>query len=200
MIYSYCRVSTCQQDYESQKVGILDYANRNNLTIDKEYIDNGVSGIVPANKRNLGRLLRKLRKGDLIIVSELSRLGRSCADVIHTCNEISQKGASCYMVKQGMCIDQSPVGKLMIAIFGAFSEMERDLIVQRTKEGLQHARANGVQLGRPVGAKTAHHKLEPYIDRIARWRIHGWSKTKIAKRCHVVDKTLRKYMAIYNIQ
>mgnify|MGYP003302275792 CR=1 FL=1 len=157
-VFAYYRVSTDHQDYESQKIGVVEYAKRAGLTIDKEYLDNGVSGTIIAKKRNLGKLLKEMKKGDTIITGELSRLGRSTVDVITTCNLIAQSGVNCYMVKQGMSIDQTPMGKLVVAIFSAFAEMERDLISQRTKEGLARRKSKGFKLGRAVGTKNKRHK------------------------------------------
>lgn len=146
MIYAYYRVSTELQNYESQKVGVIDFANRMNWKIDKEYIDEGVSGTILAKERKLGTLLNILNKDDVLITSELSRLGRSTSDIINTCQLLVKKGVNCYLVKQGMSIDNTPMGKMMIAILSAFAEMERDLISQRTIDGLKRRKANGANL------------------------------------------------------
>ena len=93
MIYAYYRVSTDKQDYHSQKLGVLNFAKLRGFTIDKEIIDNGISGSVPAKDRKLGKLLKQLQKGDILITSELSRLGRSTSDVINTCQTFIKKGS-----------------------------------------------------------------------------------------------------------
>ena len=151
-VYAYYRVSTDRQDYNSQKLGVVDYCNRANLKIDKEIIDDGVSGAVKAKDRKLGKIIKEARKGDFLVTSELSRLGRSTADVLNTCNTLGEKGVNVYFVKQAMGLDQSPMGKVMLAILSAFAEMERDLIRQRTIEGLARAKAQGKHLGRAYGA------------------------------------------------
>ena len=153
-VFAYYRVSTDKQDFESQKIGVVEYAKRAGLTIDKEIIDDGVSGTVKACKRNLGKLLVEMKYGDTVITSELSRLGRSTMDVLNTCQKFADRGVNCYLVKQGMMLDRSPMGKLMTAIFSAFAEMERDLISMRTKEGLARKKAQGVRLGRPFGTRN----------------------------------------------
>lgn len=122
-VFAYYRVSTDKQDYESQKIGVVEYANRMGLTIDKEIVDDGVSGTVKACKRNLKKILVQMRHGDIVITSELSRLGRSTSDVLQTCEKFANRGVSCYLVKQGMALDRSPMGKMMTAIFSAFAEM-----------------------------------------------------------------------------
>lgn len=197
MIYVYYRVSTELQTYESQKVGIIDFVNRMNWKIDKEYIDEGVSGTILAKKRKLGTLLRILHKGDILITSELSRLGRSTSDVINTCQLLVKKGVNCYLVKQGMSIDNTPVGKMMIAILSAFAEMERDLISQRTIEGLKRCKANGVRLGRPIGSKNKHSKLDGKENEIIRFLKIGLPKYQIAKKLKTTKPTLNKYINTY---
>lgn len=199
MIWAYYRVSTDKQDYESQKFGVVEYANRAGLNIDKEITDNGVSGTVAAKDRKLNIILKQMQAGDTIIVSELSRLGRSTADVINTCNLIAQKKVNCYMVKQGMSIDQTPMGKLMIAIFAAFAEMERDLISQRTKEALARKRANGIHIGRPKGGRNRFHKLDGNEIFIQSALESGKTKVFISKRLKTSIPTLNKFIRDNNL-
>ena len=194
MIYVYYRVSTELQTYESQKVGIIDFVNRMNWKIDKEYIDEGVSGTILAKKRKLGTLLRILHKGDILITSELSRLGRSTSDVINTCQLLVKKGVNCYLVKQGMSIDNTPIGKMMIAILSAFAEMERDLISQRTIEGLKRCKANGVHLGRPIGSKNKHLKLEGKEKEILKLVNKNIMKKEICKKLKISFPTLKRFI------
>lgn len=191
-VWAYYRVSTDKQDYESQKVGVVDYAKRSGLKIEKEVIDDGVSGTVIAEKRNLGILLDEMQEGDTIIVSELSRLGRSTADVIKTCTTIADRKVNCYLVKQGMQIDQSPMGKLMITIFSAFAEMERDLIAMRTKEGIARARASGKKIGRQFGQKNASSILDDQKDFIIEKYNDGWSLHKIGVSVGKSARTIRR--------
>lgn len=193
-VWAYYRVSTDKQDYESQKIGVVEYAKRANLNIDHEIIDDGISGVVLAKDRKLGKLVRQLQAGDMLIVSELSRLGRSTADVINTCNTIAKHKADCYMVKQNMRIDQSPVGKLMIAIFSAFAEMERDLISQRTKEAMQRRKQKGLKLGRQFGAKNIHHCLDGKIDKLKELWESGISARQIADKLNVASTTINVFV------
>ena len=197
MIYAYYRVSTELQNYESQKVGVIDFANRMNWKIDKEYIDEGVSGTILAKERKLGALLNILNKDDVLITSELSRLGRSTSDVINTCQLLVKKGVNCYLVKQGMSIDNTPMGKMMIAILSAFAEMERDLISQRTIEGLKRRLLQGASIGRPKGSKNKHNKLEGKEKRILNLLKLGIPKYQIAKQLKITRPTLNKYIQKY---
>ena len=194
MIYAYYRVSTELQNYESQKVGVIDFANRMNWKIDKEYIDEGVSGTILAKERKLGTLLNILNKDDILITSELSRLGRSTSDVINTCQLLVKKGVNCYLVKQGMSIDNTPMGKMMIAILSAFAEMERDLISQRTIEGLKRILLEGYKIGSPKGSNNKHNKLEGKEDKILSLLNLGLPKYLIAKRLKITRPTLNKYI------
>lgn len=200
MIYAYYRVSTELQNYESQKVGVIDFAKRMNWKIDKEYIDEGVSGTILAKKRKLGTLLKVLDKGDVLITSELSRLGRSTSDVINTCQLLVKKGVNCYLVKQGMSIDNTPMGKMMIAILSAFAEMERDLISQRTIEGLKRRKANGVRLGRPIGSKNKKTKMSNQYDNVLKMLQSGMLRNQIAKELHVSFFTVNKYIKSNDLQ
>lgn len=194
MIYAYYRVSTELQNYESQKVGVIDFANRMNWKIDKEYIDEGVSGTILAKERKLGTLLNILNKDDVLITSELSRLGRSTSDVINTCQLLVKKGVNCYLVKQGMSIDNTPMGKMMIAILSAFAEMERDLISQRTIEGLKRRLLEGSKIGRPKGIKNKKLKLDGKEDVIKEMLDNKIPKTKIAKKLKVSISTLKRFI------
>lgn len=194
MIYAYYRVSTELQNYESQKVGVIDFANRMNWKIDKEYIDEGVSGTILAKERKLGILLNILKKDDVLITSELSRLGRSTSDVINTCQLLVKKGVNCYLVKQGMSIDNTPMGKMMIAILSAFAEMERDLISQRTIEGLKRRLLQGSSIGRPKGIKNKKLKLDGKEDIIKEMLDQKIPKIKIAKKLKVSISTLKRFI------
>lgn len=200
MIYAYYRVSTELQNYESQKVGVIDFANRMNWKIDKEYIDEGVNGTILAKERKLGTLLNILNKDDVLITSELSRLGRSTSDVINTCQLLVKKGVNCYLVKQGMSIDNTPMGKMMIAILSAFAEMERDLISQRTIEGLKRRKANGVRLGRPIGSKNRKTKMSNQYENVLKMLQSGMLRNQIAKELHVSFFTVNKYIKSNDLQ
>ena len=200
MIYAYYRVSTELQNYESQKLGVIEFANRMNWKIDKEYIDDGVSGTILAKERKLGTLLKILQKDDILITSELSRLGRSTSDVINTCQILVKKGVNCYLVKQGMSIDNTPMGKMMIAILSAFAEMERDLISQRTIEGLKRRKADGIHLGRPMGSKNRITKMDNQYESVVRMLQSGMLRNQIAKRLHVSFFTVNKFIKANNLQ
>lgn len=198
-VWAYYRVSTDKQDYESQKIGVVEYASRVGLAIDREIIDDGVSGIIEAKRRKLNIILHQMQRGDIIITSELSRLGRSTADVINTCNSIAKKGVNCHLVKQGIDIDQTPMGKMMIAVLSAFAEMERDLISIRTKEGMARRRMQGLYTGRKMGAKNLKRILDD-VDPNGIWDLmaDGWSQRAIAKKFKVAPTTINTWVKEHN--
>ena len=199
MIYAYLRVSTDDQTCQNQRLGVESLAKKLGLTIDKYIVDDGISGTCDPKKRNLGRLLRSMRPGDVLLCSEISRLGRKLLMVMEILNTLMQKECTLYTVKDNFTLGDNIQSKVLAFAFSLVAELERDLIAMRTREALARLKASGVKLGRPVGAKTQNHKLDQYRDKIAKWYKHGWSKAKIARKCHCVDKTLRRYTIRYGI-
>lgn len=195
MIYAYYRVSNSDQNYNSQKLGVEEYCKRCGYEIDKEVIDDGVSGTVKAKDRNLWKIIKEAKSGDWVITSELSRIGRSTTDVLQTLNTLSKKGVNVYFVKQAMQLDQSPMGKMMTAILSAFAEMERDLISQRTKEGIDRAKREGKHVGRPFSSTNTLYKLDDERHYIGIMLMQGITYAEMARRCGVHRNTLKRYIA-----
>lgn len=195
MIYAYYRVSNSDQNYNSQKLGVEEYCKRCGYEIDKEVIDDGVSGTVKAKDRNLWKIIKEAKSGDWVITSELSRIGRSTTDVLQTLNTLSKKGVNVYFVKQAMQLDQSPMGKMMTAILSAFAEMERDLISQRTKEGIDRAKREGKHVGRPFSSTNTLYKLDDNHHYIGIMLMQGITYAEMARRCGVHRNTLKRYIA-----
>ena len=199
-VWAYYRVSTDKQDYASQKVGVLEYAKRNNLKIDNEIIDDGVSGTVVAKRRKLRIIMQKMKKGDTVITSELSRLGRNLSDIILTCDTFVKKGVNCCLVKQNMIIDHSPIGKLLIAIFGAFSELERDLISQRTAEGLRRIKESGKKIGRPRGKLSPRHITDGKETEVLAFKTMGYPNRQIARFCGISAPTVKRLLVRLKVE
>lgn len=197
MIYGYYRVSTDDQTCESQRLGVLAYTKSHGLVINKEYFDEGVSGAVEVKERKLNNIVRQAKAGDKLIVSELSRIGRSTFDVLKTIHTLNKKGVDVYLVKQNMLIDQSPMGKLMVAIIAAFAEMERDLMIQRTMEGLKRARDSGKHLGRPYGLR--YRKLAADIKQVKNLAAKGFNKAELARYFKCDWNTMHRFMRENNI-
>lgn len=191
MIYTYYRVSTDKQDYNNQKFGVMAFCNSRGFTIDREIVDEGVSGKVKVKDRALGKEMRRFKDGDMLIVSELSRIGRSTADVINTCQELYNRGVSVYFVKQGLSLSNTPIGKMMITFFSAFAELERDLLIQRVKEALDRKKAEGVHLGRKFGftyRRLNEKDVRYYIEEL------GYSKSETARQLNCDWRTLHRFM------
>ena len=197
MIWAYYRVSTERQDYHSQKIGVDDYCRRNNLIIDKEVIDDGVSGTVKAKDRKLSKILKQAVVGDIVITSELSRFGRSTIDILDTCNIFASRGVKVIFLKQNMQLDNTPVGKLLTAIFAAFSELERDLIAARTREGIEKARLAGKKIGRPKG--KGFRKLDIFSEHIKNLLSEGSSIASICRLLNVSETTLTRWLKEKNL-
>lgn len=149
MTYAYLRVSTDEQDVNSQRQSVEALAKDRNLTIDEIICDEGVSGTKQPEKRNLGKLLDSIQKGDIIIASEISRLGRDLymvMDILHKCME---KGCVIYTYKDNFVLGKDLQSKVLAFAFGLAAEIERQMIAQRTKEGLRLRMKMGILVGRP---------------------------------------------------
>ncbi len=149
---AYLRVSTDGQDLKNQKYEILDYASKNDMQV-TDWIEISVSSRRSNKERLIDELLERLETGDCLIVSELSRLGRSVGQVITIMDELIKRQVKVIIIKQNMIINgkNDIQTKTMITMFSLFAEIERDLISERTKAGLAKARAEGKLLGRPKG-------------------------------------------------
>ena len=152
MIYGYIRVSTDKQTVENQRFEIIRYTEKNELQIDK-WIEETISGTISPKKRNLGRLLHKVKSGDTIICSELSRLGRSMFMIMSILNGLMENNVAVYTVKEGYRLGQDLQSKVLAFAFSISAEIERNLIAERTTEALRRRKAEGVVLGRPKGRK-----------------------------------------------
>lgn len=194
MTYAYIRVSTDKQDGTNQKLGIEELCKRKGLKIDRYIDDEGVSGTKEPDKRKLGGLLRNLRQGDVIVASEISRLGRSLFMIMRILEECMNKGVKLYTVKDGYELGDNITSKVLAFAFGLSAEIERNLISQRTKEALAIRKANGVVLGRPAGRRSAKVKLSGHEDEIAAMLGSKIPKVQIARKMGVDRNTLYKFL------
>ena len=187
MVYAYIRVSTEKQTVENQRQEIERFAEEKGIKIEK-WVKETVSGTQSSGNRRLGALLKKLRKGDTLIISEISRLSRKLMDIMEILRICMEKEVIVYSIKEGYELGDTIVSKVLAFAFGLSAEIERNLISQRTKEGLARARANGVKLGRKVGGTNRKYKLTDKEDRLIEMLcIEHRSKEYIAKklRCSV---------------
>jgi len=147
-VVAYLRVSTARQDLDQQRLAIWDYAQKNRLTID-EFVTAKASSQKSMKQRRIGDLLTILQPTDVLLVSELSRLGRSVGQIISIVEKLIAKSVRLVAIKEGIDLTGSAdlQTKVMITLFSLFAEIERDLISERTKEGVMAARAKGKILG-----------------------------------------------------
>jgi DNA invertase Pin-like site-specific DNA recombinase len=192
-IYGYIRVSTDKQTTENQRFEITEFAKRQNIVVD-EWIEETISSTKELKKRKLGRLIHKVKEGDMIVASELSRLGRNLLQVMGILNQLMDTGALVHTIKDNFRLSADIQSKAVAFAFGLSAEVERNLISQRTKEALAARRAAGVILGRPFGAKGSYRKLTGHEATIRRLLARGESKTTIARRLRVNRETLREFI------
>lgn len=201
MIYGYIRVSSDKQTVENQRFEITNFCNRNNLKIDS-WIAETISGTKAYSKRALGALLKHVKKDDLIICAELSRLGRNLFMIMEILNICMTKEAKVWTIKDNYRLGDDIQSKVLAFAFGLSAEIERNLISQRTKEALARLRAEGVTLGRPKGRRSSPYKLKLHgkDSLIIGLLCEGVSMRKIAKICKVDRNTLAKYMKLKEIE
>lgn len=188
---AYLRVSTLDQDLEKNKAGILHLANEKNLG-QVEFVQEKVSGKVSWRNRKIGPILEELKKGDVILLSEFSRLGRSMLEVMEIISVAMQKGIRIYTVKWAWQLDDSIQSKVMAMVFAMASEIERDLISKRTKESLAAKKLSGIRLGRPTG--PGKNKLDQFRPEIEALLLNGSSQKYIADRYRTTEATLSNWI------
>ena len=195
MIYGYIRVSSDKQTVENQRFEINNFCTKENLYIDG-WIEETISGTKNYDKRELGRLLKKVQKDDLIICAELSRLGRSLFMIMEILSLCMKKECRIWTIKDNYRLGDDIQSKVLAFAFGLSAEIERNLISQRTKEALARKKSEGKILGRPQGSKNAHKKLDGKEQIIKTCLSKGMSKTILAKQLNVSRNTLYQYLTI----
>jgi DNA invertase Pin-like site-specific DNA recombinase len=158
MVYAYIRVSTDKQTVENQEYEIYKFADDNELIIDK-WIKETVSGTKSYKNRKLGTILEQLEEDDIIVVSEISRFGRSLMEVMGILNEFMEKKVKVFSVKEKYELGDNIGSKVLAFAFSLSADIERQMISQRTREALERKKAEGKKLGRPKGRKSAKTKL-----------------------------------------
>ena len=206
MIYGYIRVSSDKQTTENQRFEIVNYSNAKAMPID-EWVEETISSTKKLSQRRFGSLLDKMQKGDILICSELSRLGRNLMQVMGILNVCMEKEIQVYTIKDNFKLGNDISSKVLAFAFGLSAEIERQLISQRTKEALARKRAEGIILGRPKGAKSSRRKLtgkeaeikdllDKKISISAIARILGVNRITVAEYCSdngIRDKQIFNY-------
>ncbi len=197
MVYGYIRVSTDHQTTENQRFEIINFCEKQDIIIDC-WIEETISATKDLNKRKLGRLIKRIQKDDMIIASELSRLGRNLLQIMSILHHCMDIGAKIWTIKDNYRLGADITSKVLAFAFGLSAEIERNLISQRTKEALARIRAEGKRVGRPQGSRNTQ-KLAGREKYIVQKLSEGVSRTEIAKRLHVHRDTLTRFIAEHDI-
>lgn len=198
MIIAYLRVSTGKQNPDNQKEEIKKFALEKGFVIDR-WVKETVSGKIDRRDRKLGRALSKMKKGDTMIVTEVSRLSRSLTDIMTIMGMCLKKGINIYTTKERYAFDDTINSKVLCFAFGLAAEIERNLISMRTKEALAVKRAEGVQLGRKKGSCVKMHFLQENSELIRKMLTDGVPVTHICRSMKVSRYTFYKFRKEYAI-
>lgn len=193
MTYAYLRVSSEKSTVENQRFEISRFAEKNNRKISR-WISETKSGTVKPSKRKLGELMERTNKGDVVIVSELSRLSRNTITLLETLQYFLEKGVGVIAIKENYNLTDEITSKVLAFAFGLSAEIERNMISQRTKECLARKRAEGVILGRPKGKCNEHYKLSGKERTIKHLLNKGVSVRQISLKYGVSWETTRRFI------
>ena len=191
MNYAYIRVSTDKQNTANQKHEILTFAHKNNIQVDK-WISEQISSRKHLNERKLGKLLKRLKKNDILIATELSRLGRNLLEVMSILQNCLEKGCQVWTLKENYRLGADIQSKVLAFAFSLASEIERQLISDRTKNSLQRLKDEGKHLGRPYG--VSYQKLIKKDKKIKELLNKNVSKAEIARQIGCSWITLHRYL------
>lgn len=199
-VWGYLRVSTNQQSTENQRLAILEYANKKHLTVDS-WISVSGSSRKSAKDRRIDELLDEVQGGNTLIVAELSRLGRSVGQIAMLVDKLVKNNVKLVCLKEGILLEGRTdiQTKVMLTMFSLFAEIERDLISERTKEGLARARAQGKLIGRPKGT-LGKSKLDGKEKEITDYLAKGVNRTNIARIYGVALPTINNFIRTRGLQ
>lgn len=204
MIYGYLRVSSDEQDVNSQKQGVVQFAKDKGWAIDEFITDEGVSGGKDPDKRNLGTLLKKLQKDDIVIASEISRLGRDLYMVMDILHFAMERGCIIHTVKDRFTLGDDIQSKVLAFAFGLAAEIERQMIRQRTKEGLKLRVKMGVLLGRPPMSFSQkpqeHTDLSDQKDKVIEQYQWGVPLRRLAENFKVDRATIDRWLHRWGVK
>ncbi|WP_428565656.1 MAG: recombinase family protein [Solidesulfovibrio sp. DCME] len=197
--WAYLRVSTSRQELDNQRLEILNFANQAGIRVD-EFVEVEISSRKTTEERRIDELLARLAPGDTVVVSELSRLGRSLGEMVQIVEQLKEKEVALIAIKQGINTrsDSDMASKCIIYLSGMFAELERDFLSQRTKNGLERAKAQGKVLGRKKGS-LGKSKMDEHVDEIKRLITLKVPKASVAKILGVSRQALYKFIESRNI-
>lgn len=194
---AYLRVSTADQDLEKNKADILFFANHHDLG-QVNFVEEVASGRKPWRERHIANILEQLQAGDVMIVAELSRLGRSMLECMEILALATQKHIRVYSVKGNWQLDDSIQSKIIALVFSMAAEIERDLISKRTMEALRFKKAQGMTLGRPKGIGKS--KLDVFRPEIESLLANGATQKFIARRYHTTEANLHHWLKKHGLK
>ena len=197
-VYGYIRVSTKHQNYDYQKNQILNFCNNKKLG-SVEFITDVVSGSLKWKNREIGNFVSSAKNGDILVINEFSRLGRSLLDVLEILKILKEKNVDVYVVRENFKITDDFNSKLIVFMFSLVSEIERDLIKSRVKEGIENKRKNTPAWGRKKGS-IYKSKLDIHRDTIVELLKKKISKSSIAKLIDCNYQTLNSYIKSRKLQ
>lgn len=191
MYYAYIRVSTDHQNVENQQHEILTYTQNHHIQIDR-WVSETISSRKPLTERKLSKLLKKLKKGDVLIATELSRLGRNLLEVMGILQHCLEKDCQIWTLKENYRLGADIQSKVLAFAFSLAGEIEKNLISERTKNSLKRLKDEGKHLGRPHG--FSYQKLEKKHNKIVELLDKGVSKAEIARLMDCSWVTLHRYI------
>jgi len=198
MVYGYIRVSSDRQTVENQRFEINNFCKGEKIKVEK-WIEETISGTKAPEKRELGKMIKKLNKGDIVICSELSRLGRSLFMILDVLSLCMKKEIKLWTIKDNYRLGNDIESKVLAFAFGLSAEIERNLISQRTKEALARVKAEDRHLGRQFGSKNQKHILDSKLNELRAMHSNNISKTEIAKRLKVSRATIQRYYSLLGV-
>ena len=193
MTYAYIRVSTAEQSGSSQEYEIRNWALKQGVTIEK-WERESVSGTVEPSKRKLGKLIKRMRPEDLLICTEISRLGRNMLMIMSILNDCAARGIRIHTIKDNFDLNNNINSKIIAFAFALAAEIERNLISQRTREALADRKAAGVILGRPKGSYKKKTIVLQDLPEIRQRLASGDTLLAIARDYCVHRNTLSNYL------
>ena len=193
-VFGYIRVSTDLQNCANQRFEIENFTKKHNIIID-EWVEETISSRKKLDERKLGKLLKRIQCNDVIITTEISRLGRNMLEVMGILQHCLEKECEIITIKENYHLGADIQSKVLAFAFSLASEIERQLISQRTKESLKRLKNEGKHLGRPYG--FSYKKLRKKHNKIKELLQKNVSKAEIARLMGCTWSTLHRYVKDY---
>ena len=198
MIYGYVRVSTAHQNVENGRFEIANFAEKSGFSIDKWVVEQ-ISSRESLSKRKLGAVIKKLKEGDILLTTEISRLGRNLMEIMGILNVCLSKKCQIWTIKENYRLGFDIQSKVLAFAFGLSAEIERNLISERTKESLHRLKSSGKRLGRPRGSGKAMRRLHSQRERIKALLERGETKREVARIACVSEATLYRFLRVCGV-